>query len=72
MSTTKLLLTKEEVCELLGISRATVDRMEQRGELPSRRKLGRSARWITAEIEEAIQKLPQAIPESPEIPTELV
>ncbi len=53
----KLLLTKPEVAEALGISRSSVDRYERAGLIPARVQLGSGARWVAAEVEQSLQKL---------------
>jgi len=40
MAVEKLLVTRREVGEMLGIPMRTLDRMESRGELPGRIRLG--------------------------------
>jgi excisionase family DNA binding protein len=39
------LLTVAQVCQLLNLSRSTVDRLAKRGELPGRLKLGGQVRY---------------------------
>lgn len=49
-----LLITVDEVAELLGIARRTVQRMDSAGKLPSPLRLGLSGkciRWNKAELE---------------------
>lgn len=53
------LLRANEVCERLGISRATLARWERSGHLPARRRVGpNSVAWIEAEVEEFVASLP--------------
>jgi prophage regulatory protein len=53
------LLRAAEVCERLGISRATLWRWERAGHLPARRRVGpNSVAWLEVEVEEFIASLP--------------
>lgn len=53
------LLRANEVCERLGISRATLWRWERAGHLPPRRQAGpNSIAWVEAEIDAFIASLP--------------
>ena len=52
-----LLLTVKELCELLGVSRSKVVRMEKSGFLPGRVDLAGSVRYDRGIIEKWIQKL---------------
>ncbi|MCB0325142.1 MAG: helix-turn-helix domain-containing protein [Bdellovibrionales bacterium] len=47
----QLVLTAEEVAELLCISRAHVFRLQREGKLPAPVRLGRSVRWPRNELE---------------------
>lgn len=47
----QLVLTAEEVAELLSISRAHVFRLQRGGRLPTPIRFGRSVRWPRAELE---------------------
>jgi excisionase family DNA binding protein len=47
----RLVLTAEEVAELLCISRAHVFRLQRGGKLPAPVRFGRSVRWARAELE---------------------
>ncbi len=53
----KLLLTVDEVAELLGVSRRSVWRLSSGPDLPSPVKLGRSARWRRADIMAYVEDL---------------
>jgi predicted DNA-binding transcriptional regulator AlpA len=44
-------LRLKELLERVPFSRATIDRLESRGEFPPRHHLGRGVFWIEAEIE---------------------
>lgn len=53
------LLRTDQVLEKLGVSRATLYRLEAAGELPPRRRITANAvGWIEAEIDEFIASLP--------------
>jgi len=55
----KLLRTRH-VVELTGLSRVTIWRLEQRGEFPRRRQLGRnSVAWLDTEVREWIEARPR-------------
>jgi predicted DNA-binding transcriptional regulator AlpA len=47
------IIRKPELCKILGVSEATLWRLEQRGDLPPRRQIGPgSVGWLASEIEE--------------------
>ena len=49
-----------EVLELTGLSRSTIDRLEDGGIFPARRKIGvKSVGWIESEVCEWIERLAQ-------------
>ncbi|SBW04170.1 Phage transcriptional regulator AlpA (modular protein) [uncultured delta proteobacterium] len=53
-------LTKKEVCLMLGLSRATVERMTAIGMLPLPIQVGkRAVRWDAAEIAGCISNMPR-------------
>ena len=55
------LLTKSQVATLLGISKHSVDKLEEEGVIPRRRKIGRAVRWREDEIVGMIDRLPEGI-----------
>lgn len=56
------LLTKDDLAGLLQVDKRTVDRLAADGILPPGRKIGRSVRWLGAEVEAAIRTAPSAAP----------
>lgn len=47
----------DEVVEKIGLSRPTIWRLEQTGEFPKRRQLGKnSVAWLEEEVEEWMRK----------------
>lgn len=60
-----LLLRREEVEAMVGLSAATIYQMMARGEFPRPRKLGkRSVRWPLRELREFIDSCPRYMPGS--------
>jgi excisionase family DNA binding protein len=57
-----VLLTVNEMCSLLNISRATLVRMDKSGKLPGRIKLGGSVRFHRATVETWLQSLISPLP----------
>lgn len=62
------MLKKKEVCKLLSISPATLDRWEHAGSFPKRRAIGNfRVAWWSKDVEEYLQSLdpqrPLTIPE---------
>lgn len=56
-STTDLqLLTREDLCQRLQISKRTVSRLVAAGKFPPPIRLGHSIRWRSADIESWIQR----------------
>lgn len=54
------LLTKKEVCTMLGLSRATVERMTAIGMFPLPIQVGkRAVRWRSDEVEAFIASMPR-------------
>jgi excisionase family DNA binding protein len=49
-----LLYSREQLCEVLGISRATLDRLQAAGKLPRPLRLGGQRRWRAEEIRQWI------------------
>jgi excisionase family DNA binding protein len=49
-----LLLTVDEVAQLLGLSRRTVWRLRSTGRIPAPVRIGRSVRWRRADVDEWI------------------
>ena len=46
-----------DVCEKLGISKATIYRLEKNNDFPKRKQLGlRAVGWLESDIDEWIQK----------------
>ncbi len=65
------LLRPTEVAQRVGLSRATLWRLEHAGEFPSRRQIGpNSVGWLEHEIEEWIESRPYAREESSCFPAE--
>lgn len=54
-----LLLTVPQVCKLLNVSRSTVDRMAERGEIPGRMKLGGQVRYHRPTLQTWLEKKAQ-------------
>ena len=53
-------LTRKQVAKAFGISARSVDRYEELGKIPRRRKVGvRSVRWLEHEVREAVLRLPE-------------
>ncbi len=50
-------LSAREVAALLGVSARHVSNLAARGVLPQPVRLGRSVRWLRAEVEAALAKL---------------
>ncbi|WP_370647484.1 helix-turn-helix transcriptional regulator [Rhodohalobacter sp. 614A] len=49
------------LCDILSVSRSTLWRMEQTGELPRRRQIAkRTVGWLESEIEEWLKSRPSA------------
>lgn len=47
------IIRRPELCRILGVSAATLWRLEERGELPPRRQIGPgSVGWLASEIDE--------------------
>lgn len=53
----ELLLSVADMCELLGVSRATLVRMDSGGKIPGRMKLGGSVRYHRAVVENWLLEL---------------
>ena len=54
------LLTEQEVCQMLGISKSTLRRMIRRGEFPEPRKLSPGTRrWPKQDVYHYIDRLPR-------------
>ncbi len=50
------ILRPKEVCSILGISRATLWRKEQRGELPQKKRVSAGAvGWMRSDIEQMLE-----------------
>lgn len=59
-------LNKRQVAERFGISTRGVDRLEERGEIPRRRKLGgRRVGWLEHECDEALLNRPPGVGGAP-------
>lgn len=56
----KLLMAINDVCETTGFSRSFVFQETKAGNFPKQIKLGRSSRWITAEVYEWVADKAQA------------
>lgn len=52
----KLLLTLEELCEVLKVAPRTIQFWQSRGRIPSCIRLGRSPRWRVDEIEQWVAR----------------
>lgn len=52
----KLALSINETCEVLGVSRATVNKLIANGELPAR-KMGRRVLILTADLRSYVESL---------------
>lgn len=57
-----LLLSVPEMCALLGVSRATLVRMDNAGKIPGRIKLGGSVRYHRAIVESWLLEMAQSTP----------
>ena len=56
-----LLYSREQLCEVLGISRATLDRLQSAGKVPRPLRLGGQRRWRAEVIHQWIAAgMPQA------------
>ena len=53
-----LLLTPDDLCELLKVSRSTLSRMDKSGSVPGRVKIGGSVRYKRETIENWVRELP--------------
>lgn len=56
----RVLLTKRDVCEMLGVSRATFDRMRAAGKAPKQVKSGKldnRPRWLRSVVERWLGKI---------------
>jgi len=51
------LLSRTDVAQMLGLSLRTVERMEEKGELPAPVRLGRLVRFRASDIERYISRL---------------
>ena len=59
----KLLMTTEEVCQAVSLSRTSLWRLERRGEFPRRRQISaQRVGWIRSEILGWIESRPEAEP----------
>ena len=59
-------LKKREVAKMFAVSLRSVDRMEERGEIPRRRNIGgRRVRWLRHECEEAALRKPEGVGGAP-------
>lgn len=48
-----------EVCQIVGLSKSSVYRLEKKGEFPSRRMFGiRAVRWMKSEVTEFMSTRP--------------
>ena len=53
-------MSKKELCAMLSLSRATVERMVSIGFLPKPRQIGkRAVRWDATEVAECISNMPR-------------
>ncbi len=60
------LLRPTEVAQRVGLSRATLWRLEHAGEFPPRRQIGpHSVGWLEHEVEELVESRPAADPDTP-------
>jgi excisionase family DNA binding protein len=58
MNDAKLCLRTAELAAALGVSRTTVWRLTQRGELPPPRYVGCSPVWLIDDVKRALARLP--------------
>ena len=64
----KLLMTTEEVCRAVGLSRTTIWRLERRGEFPRRRQVSaQRVGWLRSQIVEFVESRPEAGHDGPMI-----
>jgi prophage regulatory protein len=55
---TAYIIRPTELAQRLGVSHPTLWRMERRGELPARKKIGpRAVGWLTSDIEQWLSNL---------------
>lgn len=57
----KNIIRPKHLCEILSVSRTTLWRMENEGELPARKQISkRNVGWLESDIEKWLQKRPNA------------
>ena len=55
--TVSRLMTSQDVCDRLRITRWTLYRWEKRGWVPKPRHLGRRSLWLDTEIDEVVKRM---------------
>jgi predicted DNA-binding transcriptional regulator AlpA len=53
------LLRMDEILRITGLSISKILRLEQQGQFPTARKVGRARAWLSSEVQEWMKRLPK-------------